>query len=157
MFKALGNPIRFEMLKFLVTHPGCITGDIVDYLPIAQATVSQHLKVLRDAGLVQGEVSGNIRINGPLIIWTGGAVRGRVRVTGDLYLFGRLGAAGVDAHDTSLECQGMAYVSKTGVSTGTLMARRLQLYEGADLQGPFKTLKLGDKLPVLNDVHLDSP
>jgi cytoskeletal protein CcmA (bactofilin family) len=107
--------------------------------------------------LVQGEVSGNIRINGPLIIWTGGAVRGRVRVTGDLYLFGRLGAAGVDAHDTSLECQGMAYVSKTGVSTGTLMARRLQLYEGADLQGPFKTLKLGDKLPVLNDVHLDSP
>ncbi len=107
--------------------------------------------------LVQGEVSGNIRINGPLIIWTGGAVRGRVRVTGDLYLFGRLGAAGVDAHDTSLECQGMAYVSKTGVSTGTLMARRLQLYEGADLQGPFKTLKLGDKLPVLNDVHPDSP
>jgi hypothetical protein len=107
--------------------------------------------------LVQGEVFGNIRINGPLIIWTGGAVRGRVRVTGDLYLFGRLGAAGGDAHDTSLECQGMAYVSKTGVSTGTLMARRLQLYEGADLQGPFKTLKLGDKLPVLNDVHLDSP
>ena len=107
--------------------------------------------------LVQGEVSGNIRINGPLIIWTGGAVRGRVRVTGDLYLFGRLGAAGVDAHDTSLECQGMAYVSKTGVSTGTLMARRLQLYEGADLQGPFKTLKLGDQLPVLNDVHPDSP
>lgn len=107
--------------------------------------------------LVQGEVAGNIRINGPLIIWTGGAVRGRVRVTGDLYLFGRLGAAGVDAHDTSLECQGMAYVSKTGVSTGTLMARRLQLYEGADLQGPFKTLKLGDQLPVLNDVHPDSP
>ena len=41
MFKALGNPTRFEIMKFLVTHPTCITGDIVDYLPIAQATVSQ--------------------------------------------------------------------------------------------------------------------
>ena len=50
MFKALGNPTRLEMMKFLVTHPGCITGDIVSFLPIAQATVSQHLKVLRDAG-----------------------------------------------------------------------------------------------------------
>ncbi len=50
MFKALGNPIRFEIMKFLVTHPGCITGDIVEFLPIAQATVSQHLKVLREAG-----------------------------------------------------------------------------------------------------------
>lgn len=58
MFKALGNPIRFEILKFLLTHPGCITGDIVDHVPIAQATVSQHLKVLRKAGWVRGEVEG---------------------------------------------------------------------------------------------------
>lgn len=58
MFKALGNPIRFEILKFLTARPGCITGDIVDYLPIAQATVSQHLKVLRDAGWVEGIVDG---------------------------------------------------------------------------------------------------
>jgi ArsR family transcriptional regulator, arsenate/arsenite/antimonite-responsive transcriptional repressor len=58
MLKAAGNPIRFEILKFLVTHPGCITGDIVDSLPIAQATVSQHLKVLRDAGWIQGVISG---------------------------------------------------------------------------------------------------
>ena len=58
MFKALSNPIRFEMLKFLLTHPGCITGDIVDNVPIAQATVSQHLKVLRKAGWVRGEVEG---------------------------------------------------------------------------------------------------
>jgi hypothetical protein len=61
MAKALGNPIRFEILKFLVTHPGCITGDIVDYLPIAQATVSQHLKVLREAGWVVGNVDGPAR------------------------------------------------------------------------------------------------
>jgi ArsR family transcriptional regulator len=58
MARSLGNPVRFEILKFLVTHPGCITGDIVDFLPIAQATVSQHLKVLREAGWIQGTVEG---------------------------------------------------------------------------------------------------
>ena len=58
MFKALGNPIRFEILKFLLTHPGCITGDIVQHLPVAQATVSQHLKVLRETGWVDGTVQG---------------------------------------------------------------------------------------------------
>lgn len=61
MFKALGNPMRFEILKFLVTHPGCITGDIVAFLPIAQATVSQHLKVLRQAGWVDGITEGPAR------------------------------------------------------------------------------------------------
>ena len=58
MLKALGNPIRFEIIKFLVTHPGCITGDIVEYLPIAQATVSQHLKVLKNAGWISGVIEG---------------------------------------------------------------------------------------------------
>lgn len=58
MFKALGNPTRFEIMKFLVTHPGCITGDIVEFLPIAQATVSQHLKVLREAGWIVGTIQG---------------------------------------------------------------------------------------------------
>jgi predicted transcriptional regulator len=58
MFKAVGNPTRFEIMKFLVTHPGCITGDIVEFLPIAQATVSQHLKVLREAGWIEGTVQG---------------------------------------------------------------------------------------------------
>lgn len=72
MFKALGNSIRFEILKFLVTHPGCITGDIVDYLPIAQATVSQHLKVLREAGLISGITEGPARcycLNEENIAW----------------------------------------------------------------------------------------
>ncbi len=58
MFKALGNPIRFEIMKYLVTHPGNITGDIVEHLPIAQSTVSQHLKVLRDAGWIWGTLQG---------------------------------------------------------------------------------------------------
>lgn len=58
MCKAIANPKRFEVMKFLLTHPGCITGDIVDHLPISQATVSQHLKVLRDAGWVIGNTEG---------------------------------------------------------------------------------------------------
>jgi len=72
IFKALGNPIRFEIMKFLLTHPGCITGDIVEYLPIAQATVSQHLKVLREAGLITGTVEGtatNYCLNSDIITW----------------------------------------------------------------------------------------
>ncbi len=58
MFKALGHPIRMEILKFLLTHPGCITGDLVEHLPIAQSTVSQHLKVLKQAGWIQGVIKG---------------------------------------------------------------------------------------------------
>ena len=107
--------------------------------------------------LVQGEISGQIRVNGRLIVWKGGIVRGTVRVQGDLYLFGQLGATDASAQDTRLECVGMAYVAQTGVSTGTLMAKRLQLYEGADLRGPFKTLKLGGSLPVLHDVQSQQP
>lgn len=72
MFKALGNPHRFEVIKFLVTHPGCITGDIVDFLPIAQATVSQHLKVLREAGWITGLTEGpavSYCLNEDAIVW----------------------------------------------------------------------------------------
>ncbi len=58
MFKALGNPTRFEIMKFLLTHPYCITGDIVNYLPQSQSTVSQHLKVLRESGWIEGEIEG---------------------------------------------------------------------------------------------------
>jgi ArsR family transcriptional regulator len=52
MFRAVSNETRLEILKFLITHPGCITADLVDFLPIAQATVSQHLKVLRTTGWI---------------------------------------------------------------------------------------------------------
>ena len=72
MFKALGNPVRFEIMKFLVTHPGSITGDIVDYLPIAQSTTSQHLAVLRDAGWIKGIVEGpavNYRLSEEAVRW----------------------------------------------------------------------------------------
>ena len=102
--------------------------------------------------LVQGEVSGDVRVNGHLIIWTGGVARGQIWVTGDLYLFGQLGAPSANPQDTVMKCMGMAYVANTGVATGTLMASRLKLYDGADLQGPFQTLRLADKVPVLNDI-----
>ena len=72
MLKALGNPISFEIMKFLVTHPSSITSDIVEYLPIAQATTSQHLKVLRDAGLIEGVIEGpavNYHLNEETIRW----------------------------------------------------------------------------------------
>ncbi len=58
MMKALGNPARMQIMRYLSATPGCITGDIVQVLPLAQATVSQHLKVLRDAGQIMGTIDG---------------------------------------------------------------------------------------------------
>ena len=56
--KALGHPARVAILRQLGERGECICGDIVSTLPLAQATVSQHLKVLKEAGLVQGEIDG---------------------------------------------------------------------------------------------------
>lgn len=58
MMKALGHPARLQIVRYLSEHPQCITGDIVEVLPLAQATVSQHLKVLREAGLICGTIEG---------------------------------------------------------------------------------------------------
>ncbi|HQF62397.1 MAG TPA: metalloregulator ArsR/SmtB family transcription factor [Anaerolineaceae bacterium] len=58
MLKALGNPIRFQIVEYLASRQVCITNDIVQALPLAQSTVSQHLKVLREAGLIHGEIEG---------------------------------------------------------------------------------------------------
>ncbi len=54
--KALGHPTRVEILLFLLSQESCFFGDIFDVLPIAKATVSQHLSELKDAGLIQGEI-----------------------------------------------------------------------------------------------------
>jgi ArsR family transcriptional regulator len=56
--KALGHPARVKILRFLLGRDECIAGAIADELPLAQSTVSQHLKVLREAGLIHGEVDG---------------------------------------------------------------------------------------------------
>lgn len=54
--KAMGHPARITILQFLATLDSCYFGDIHNELPIAKATVSQHLKELKDAGLIQGEI-----------------------------------------------------------------------------------------------------
>lgn len=54
--KALGHPARMAILDFLAKRETCYFGDIYDELPIAKATVSQHLKALKEAGLIQGEI-----------------------------------------------------------------------------------------------------
>lgn len=56
--KALGHPVRVQIIRMLVRRQVCVCGDIVDVLPLAQSTVSQHLKVLKDSGLIRGEISG---------------------------------------------------------------------------------------------------
>jgi DNA-binding transcriptional ArsR family regulator len=56
--KAIGNPARVQILRLLLRRGTCICGEIVDELPLAQSTVSQHLKVLKEAGLIRGTVDG---------------------------------------------------------------------------------------------------
>jgi ArsR family transcriptional regulator, arsenate/arsenite/antimonite-responsive transcriptional repressor len=56
--KAIAHPARVEILRILVRKNSCICGAIVDELPLAQSTVSQHLKILKDAGLLRGDVDG---------------------------------------------------------------------------------------------------
>ncbi len=56
--KALGHPARVQIMRLLVRREACICGDIVGELPLAQSTVSQHLKVLKEAGLIRGDIDG---------------------------------------------------------------------------------------------------
>jgi len=56
--KALAHPVRVRILRILAEREQCICGEIVDLLPLAQATVSQHLKELKRVGIVQGEIEG---------------------------------------------------------------------------------------------------
>lgn len=56
--KALAHPARVAILKHLVKTKSCMCGDIVDELPLSQSTVSQHLKELKEAGLIKGNISG---------------------------------------------------------------------------------------------------
>ncbi len=57
--KALGHPARIAILQYLAAKKSCVCGDIVDELPLSQSTVSQHLKALKEAGLIIGEIDGN--------------------------------------------------------------------------------------------------
>lgn len=59
MAKALGHPARVAIIDHLLKVNACIGNDILDEIPLAQPTISQHLKVLRDAGLIKGTIDGN--------------------------------------------------------------------------------------------------
>jgi ArsR family transcriptional regulator len=56
--KALAHPARIAILKILIQRQACICGDIVEILPLSQSTVSQHLKELKEAGLIKGDIEG---------------------------------------------------------------------------------------------------
>ena len=57
--KAMGHPARIAIMEYLLKVDTCICGDIVKELPLAQPTVSQHLKELKNAGLIKGDIEGN--------------------------------------------------------------------------------------------------
>ena len=57
--KALGHPARVAILEYLMKVDSCICGDIVNELPLAQPTISQHLKEIKNAGLIKGYIEGN--------------------------------------------------------------------------------------------------
>lgn len=57
--KAFSHAARLVILRYLVQHKGCICNDIVGKVPLSQPTISQHLKILREAGLIKGEYEGN--------------------------------------------------------------------------------------------------
>lgn len=58
MAKAIAHPARLAILRLLTHRETCATGDVVAELPLAQSTVSEHLRILREAGLIQGEIEG---------------------------------------------------------------------------------------------------
>lgn len=60
--KVISHPARLAILKYLSETKSCISGDISDFLPLSRTTVSQHLKELRDAGMIHGEIDG-LKIN----------------------------------------------------------------------------------------------
>lgn len=58
VFKALGHPARIAIIDYLLKVNSCVCGDIVSELPLAQATISQHLKELKNAGIIKGSIDG---------------------------------------------------------------------------------------------------
>ena len=58
LYKALGHPARFAIIEFIINQDSCVCGDIVDELPLSQSTISQHLKELKDVGMIKGDIEG---------------------------------------------------------------------------------------------------
>lgn len=132
----------------LVIDP--VAMNITNRIAAGSALLGEEL-LFKGGLLLQGTLQGAGEIAGRLVIWQTGQLVGRFRVLGDVYLLGHLGGVTDDLDKTTqLECHGTVYVASSGVSTGTLVATRLRMYDGATLQGPFKTLRSHQSLPVLN-------
>lgn len=58
LYKALGHPARIAIVEFLIKKDSCVCGDIVDELPLSQSTISQHLKELKNVGIIKGDIEG---------------------------------------------------------------------------------------------------
>lgn|GEM_PF-391906 len=54
--RAIGHPVRVQILRLLAERESCVCGDLVDRLPVGQSTVSEHLRILKEAGLIRGEI-----------------------------------------------------------------------------------------------------
>ncbi len=93
--KALGHPARVRIMGLLLARDSCFCGEIVEQVPLAQATVSQHLKVLKDAGLIKGE------INGPRTCYC--VNRGRLTRLSDL--LGMVLADAVELENDGCDCR----------------------------------------------------
>lgn len=55
---AIAHPARVRLLRLLITRSSCVCGELVELMPLSQSTVSQHLKILKESGIVQGEIDG---------------------------------------------------------------------------------------------------
>ena len=58
LYKALGHPARIAILELLIQQESCVCGDLVHKLPLSQSTISQHLKELKEVGIIKGEIEG---------------------------------------------------------------------------------------------------
>ena len=58
IFKAMGHPTRIKIVEHLIKINSCVCGEIVEIFPFSQSTISQHLKLLKDSGVVHGEIEG---------------------------------------------------------------------------------------------------
>lgn len=145
-----GRPLLDKAQDTLVIDP--VKMNIVNR--IAAGTVLGGDFQFKGGLLLQGTLHGLGEIAGRLVVWHDARLVGRFRVLGDVYLLGQIGdpTESDDEVDeqTEVECQGTVYVASSGVSTGTLIAAKLRMYDGAILQGPFRTLRNAQSLPVLN-------
>ncbi|CAF3326918.1 unnamed protein product [Rotaria sp. Silwood2] len=99
--KALGHPARIAIMEYLIKVDTCICGDIVNELPLSQPTISQHLKELKNAGLIKGNIEGNAICYCVLILCTGNSCRSQMAQGYIQYFAGnevQVYSAGIETH-----------------------------------------------------------